>query len=293
MSEGEAALLNEQNYREFLLGAANPETERRIEEGILDGSIDPDLLSMTEHDLIDDFAFGQLLPEERLQFAPRFLASPERRRKVGLTQLLISQAVDVKPEVLRLPSRESRPALSWRTLAGFAAAACLVFAVLLGLQSVRLHKESQIAQSSKDELTRLRSVIAEEKAKGLSPFVPNSPARETEGKPSARVLLQPLTRDAQAEVVLRITAQDSVVSLSVAFPEQFGAKVRERLFKTGSSRAIWTQEFAVPGTAPIAGNVVSLPVSLLVPGNYELTLEEAESGHKYTMIETYPFRVTR
>jgi hypothetical protein len=293
MSKGEADLSNEQSYRAFLLGTANPETERRIEEGILDGSIDPNLISMAEDDLIDDYAFGKLSAAVRQQFDARFLTIPERRRKVALAQLLVRQAADAQPGVLRMPSRETAPARPWRTFAAFAAAACLIAAILLGLQSVRLHKESQIAQSSQDEVTRLRSALAEEKAKTLSPFAPGSSVRGTGDKPSARVLLQPLTRDAQAEAVLRILAQDSTVSLSVEFPERFSGKVRESLVVLGSGRAVWTQEFIVPGSAPIAGNAVSLPAPLLVAGNYELTLEEAESDHKYTVIETYPFRVTR
>ena len=95
-----------QSYRVFLLGMSDEDAERRIEEGILDGNVDPDDLRTAEDGLIDDYLFNQLSEEEQQNFDSHFLSSPERRALGRVPRLLSSYRAEERRGCRRLdPSR--------------------------------------------------------------------------------------------------------------------------------------------------------------------------------------------
>lgn len=306
IGKGQVALSKLQNYREFLLGTSDPEAERRIEEGILDGSIDPDLLRVEEDELIDDYLFGKLSQQERDRFNLHFLTSSERRERLAFAHSLMRYANAEQGRLEMTHSVVARKTLRWSavwsTAALVALAASFVAAVLLGFQNSRLRNEVQQARSSQDEVNRLRSALAEEKVRQALPVPPSStqssPRSETGSLPAgtgpvATLDLQPgLTRGLQRQVILRLPAQARIVWIDLDFPDILRGSFREELISASGDR-VWMQEFTAPTASPLTRNSIALPASVLSPGDYQIKLEEAESGGAFQTVGTYSFRVAR
>src|ERR1700683_3570694 len=175
--EEEIGLPMKHRYREFLLGMSDEDAETRIEEGILDASIDPEHLRMAEDELIDDDLFGRLSQDEQRNFDSHFLCSSERRERYAFARSLMdfanSQAVGEEP-FRPAPLKQAFWSLGWRTSAIAAMASALVVAILLGFQTARLRHEVNQAQNSMDEANRLQSVLAEKNQRLSHPTLPSS-----------------------------------------------------------------------------------------------------------------------
>ena len=86
-------MATEPEIRAFLLGLSDPETEKNIEEGILDGSIATNDLWLIEEELIDDQVFGRLSAEEEKAFRAVFLTGQERKDKLSFSWALRKYAL--------------------------------------------------------------------------------------------------------------------------------------------------------------------------------------------------------
>src|SRR5262249_6382797 len=105
----------------YLLGDLPEEAQVQVEDRAFS---DPEylrLIEAVEADLIDSYVIGQIQGSERRQFDGRFLASPERRKKVEFARALARVASESKPTPAAAeaaPSSVTR--YSWReTLAQF------------------------------------------------------------------------------------------------------------------------------------------------------------------------------
>src|ERR1700756_2766000 len=73
---------------------SDPESEKTIEESILDGSISTDDLWVIEEELIDDQVFGQLSPEHERAFHASFLTTQERKDKLDFSLAIRKYALE-------------------------------------------------------------------------------------------------------------------------------------------------------------------------------------------------------
>jgi hypothetical protein len=298
-----------QNYRGFLLGMSDEDAERCIEEGILDGSVDPDHLRMAEDELIDDYHFGKLSEDEQRSFDSHFLSSPERRAKQAfarsLTDYANSRAVWEKASGQQ-SSRKAFWSLGWRTPAIAAIAATLVLAILLGFQEARLRHKVQEAQNSRSEADRLRSALSEENHRLPHQALPANAnpstgtakgtatgSSEASGTQSAALDLAPgLTRGVQRQVMLRLSDRAFVVWINLELPSALSGKVREELIGADGER-IWMQEFTAIAASSMSKSTIALPVSLLAPGDYQIKVEQQNSSGVFEKVGTYAFHVAR
>ncbi|HEY6923179.1 MAG TPA: hypothetical protein VI653_06920 [Steroidobacteraceae bacterium] len=127
-----------------------PESEARLlEERLMMEEPLADLLREAEHDLLDDYASGRLLPEDRAAVEQFLLTTPEDRERLKVARALAR--LQVRPEGARGPSarptlpaatsteirsgpaRPRRPAAGWPLRFGVAIAACAIlsFGVLI------------------------------------------------------------------------------------------------------------------------------------------------------------------
>jgi anti-sigma-K factor RskA len=75
--------------RKYLLGYIQAEDERRkIEERLMLNDDYFEQISMQEEELIQDYADGQLNPDERRRFEKHFFISEERRQKIKFAMAL-------------------------------------------------------------------------------------------------------------------------------------------------------------------------------------------------------------
>jgi hypothetical protein len=303
---GKPALLNQQSFREFLLGASDPGSEQQIEEGILDGSIESDLLRTTEDELIDDYLFGKLTQGEQEEFRVRFLSDPERRYRVEFAKTLLRYANAERGLI-----QNARPAgmakthswgALWRTAALVAMAASMVAAVLVGLQNLRLSNEVKLARTSQDEVNRLRAALAAEKTRQAQPTPTNTPVPaahderdgvKVAGSLASFDLLPEATRSLRQEVMLRVPSRAQVVWINLEFSDPLSGKLREELAPRGAKDPLWIQEFTISFASPIARNSIAVPSSVLSPGDYEIKVKQGERDAALQDVQTYSFRVIR
>jgi len=78
--------------RLYLLGEANEEERRRVEESLLGDSEYVERLRVIEEELIDDYARGAMAASERKLFEKHFLSTPKRMNKLAAARALVEFA---------------------------------------------------------------------------------------------------------------------------------------------------------------------------------------------------------
>src|SRR3712207_9578681 len=94
------ALRDEEQIRRYLLGELSEAEMARLEDAAFagpDGEELQGLIASAENDLMDEYARGELSPNERAQFEARFLNSERRRSRVGFAAALAAAAAEDAP----------------------------------------------------------------------------------------------------------------------------------------------------------------------------------------------------
>jgi hypothetical protein len=108
-----------------------PESEaQQLEERLMLEEQLGDLLREAEHDLLDDYASGRLLPEERAAVEQYLLATPADRERLKVARAL-ARLQEGRPE-----ARPRRSAPRWPIRFGVAIAACAILS--LGVLDIRM-----------------------------------------------------------------------------------------------------------------------------------------------------------
>jgi CHAT domain-containing protein/tetratricopeptide (TPR) repeat protein/anti-sigma-K factor RskA len=89
---------DELRVRSYLLGELAQEEARRLDERLLREEEFVEQVLLIEDELIDDYALGDLSPEERERFEKHFLITPKRRRKLMMVEGLRERAPVVAAE---------------------------------------------------------------------------------------------------------------------------------------------------------------------------------------------------
>jgi hypothetical protein len=297
----------EEAYRTFLLGMSDAETEKTIEEGILDGSIGADELLLIEDELIDDYVFGRLTPDEEKSFDANFLIGQERGDKLDFSRSITKYALERTHggvlqrwpllRVLRVTS------IGYKWLLLGPALGCIVLtAVWFGVRDISLSRQLDKAVRVSDEREQLLASLTEEQklrsrmantADKSSPetLLHRTPTRNAEPEPSIK-LAPGLTRGIERIPVLHLEDKARAVWITLELPFKPKGGFREELLRA-NGELIWSQEFAAPGAMLSHGTTtILLPAKLLSAGDYQIKFKELSTGGTPEG-ESYVFRVIK
>ncbi len=190
--------------RQYLLGTLNDDVAlSQIEMQLMSDDKFADQLTLHENDLIEEYLDGRLNDLDSANFIRHFLASPERRRQLRLTQNLLRYAAVAPREV----PRAKRSLFDWNATRSFqwlrfAALAGVVFAALFGFWRYFIY-ESPVDQS----LAQLRIAFSgqrpiEPRISAFPDYVPFYETRGPEEKPTDQAALD------RAQVYLLESSKD-------------------------------------------------------------------------------------
>jgi len=293
-------MATEAMIRTFLLGIADPEVERTIEEGILSGSLPAEDLVVIEEELIDDHVFGRLSPAEETAFHSSFFSNPERRGKVefsrGMRKYATKNAAPRRWLIFRMSVMPRLALASSFVLLSVVTIA----AILLGIRNMRLGRELAAISRTSDERQRLLASLTEqerqraaeaEHAATTPSAVPRVPAASSMAVPG--IELRPgVRRGVEAIPVVHFGGGSGAVRITLALAFKPEGGLRAELTRTGGER-IWSQELPSPG--PVTANgatTLFVPEQLLSPGDYQIRLKDL-AGDASDEGDVYAFRVSR
>lgn len=289
----------EATIRRFLLGMADGDAEKTIEEGILTGLVPTEDMALIEEELIDDHVFGRLSAEEETAFHARFLCNPERRSRVEFSRALQEYAGKQAPA----PRQRS---FSIGAIPRFALAASVgLFGVItlsaawLEMRNIRLGRELAGVSRTSDERQRLLAALMEQEKQRAAQgdhagLTGGEPAAESKAAPTAGaagIQLRPgVKRGVEAIPVLHVTGEAGAVRITLELAFNPADGLREELFHAGGER-IWDQELTSAGPVVAHGETtVYVPSQLLTPGDYQIRVKELSDASDDG--DVYAFRVS-
>jgi hypothetical protein len=272
--------------RAYLLDALDGSEKDAVENTLFTDDAYLAAIEDAEEQLIEEYLRGTLSPNERTRFEEHFLASPRRRHNLELTRALIRIAAAMKkPEA---PSRRWNWLTAfipvqwlWRSLA---LAASLIAIVSLGLSGWLAVRLRQVQNSAFIEQHRW-AVEREQARNQIAGLKRENASRVPQPAILSFVLAPGLFRDQNVKV-LRISKGATTVQLKLQTDESLAAEHYSVTVRRETGAEIWRSEAAVRTSKHEAE--ISIPVTLLNPGRYLLTLfTPGASG----VIDDYAFEV--
>ena len=270
-----------------------------MEAAVLAGELDTLTLQTAEDELIDDYLLGSITREERCGFEEQFLITEERKQKLRFASALVEYSRknpvedhSVKRELA--PRARTRVLLSWKNTAFIAAAASVLLAVLAGMELTKLRQQTEVAQESRNELTRLQGALAADNRRTAQVVEPSTrissdTADAVDGMPVIEVATA--TRDV-VPPKFRVPATTRFARIDWKLSEPLAENYREVLL-SGTGKKLWAQEFPAATLSPANRSIIVLPASILVPGIYHLRLDRETTGGQFEESADYVFRVVR
>jgi hypothetical protein len=312
--------------RRYLLDIADGEDERLVEEAILSGALNDSVLQTAEDELIDDYLLGRTTWRERRRFKKRFLTTEDRRQRlrfasalIGYSQGLSSEDKSVKRKVAA--RGDIWGAFSWRHAAFLGAATSVLLAVLAGFGLMRARQQTQVAQSTRNELTRLQAALVLDNRRTAPVAVPSTgilqaPKGTADRMPT--IEFAPATRGGYA-VTIRVPAGAQSARINWDPSTYFYKRYREVLLSNGqelcslefpaaflsptnrrtevlpsSGQQLCSLEFPAAFVSPPKRSTIVIPTSILVPGQlYHLQLDGDSGGGDFKGLSDSTFRVVR
>lgn len=290
--------LDQNRLRHFLLGAL-PEAEREaIEDRLLD---DADLftaLTEAEDDLIEEFARGELTPEERAQLERGLLSLPAMRRRAELLRTLqVSVRTSDQPPILE-PKPSFFASRFWRFAAVAGALIVLAGAAwwLIRARVSAPRRQDPVTAGVNQPATPTPSAVplpvntpAPEPTGGtkLPPVNENEvPPPPTQPTVATLVLIGGMTRGEGVGAVLELDPEVTVVQIELTLESTDYRQYRASLFDE-NGRQLWRSGVIRPrGTAVTIG----IPGSLFSAGDYRIKLEGL-AGSQFISVDNYVFQV--
>jgi hypothetical protein len=292
----------------YLLGDLSEEEQVRVEDRAFDDADYLGALEAAEADLIDTYVHGDLSQADRRRFERRFLASPERLKKVEFARALAQVAADAK-------TAESPKSSVWQTLtaviAGWnpalrfaAATGVLIVAVggsWLALDNRAMRSRVASLETERREFTsrqeEMRRQLAEERSRAAAlgeqsqrPAAPYAAHMSV----ASLILLPGLTRgdsritevpvDASTQIVhigIQLEARDDYPRFRVELRRRSGEEV---LNESNLARRQDDGRYSVSFDAP---------ASALPAGSYELALKGVPAGKPAEDVGYYYFSVVK
>lgn len=310
----------DQTYRAFLLKMVDADTDAAIEEGILDGSIDPTHLLQVEDELIDDSLFGRLSDEEKSHFTTDFLCTPERSAKLTFARTMKQYSAKQSSAIRRVSvwnSWKRFAAIPWSLPLASTLACALLVVGWLTERNLTLRSELALTSRENDEHQRIIASLRQEQARAQSLHIPApSPSPDAMAGPESHrspenmtgqtsrpgddlaelpviQLSSGVSRGLAAVPVLQIGREASMLKIRLDLPFDLSGTVREELLDS-TGKSIWTQQFSASGSiAPHGITTIILPVALFTSGDYRLRVEAGTSGEESAARVGYLFRVRK
>jgi hypothetical protein len=296
----------------YLLGDLTEEEQVRVENRAFADSNYLAVVEATEADLIDAYVRGELSSAERRRFEWRFLASPQRFKKVAfardLARVVAETKVSESAPTIRLSAWQSLTALfrGWspalRFAAGLAGVICVVGVSWLIVANMSMRSRvAALETQGRDLQTRtqeLRRQLDEEQARaaslGAQVQQQQNPAATPGALVASLILLPGLSRaeSRREELVLNPSAQIVHIEIQLE-PRDDYPRFRAEL------RTLGGEDVLIRGNLPrrrtSAGYTVPFdaPASALGAGDYELALKGILTDQSVQDVGYYYFSVQK
>jgi len=289
--------------RRYLLGQANADERGAVERGLMTDQQCLDELARAEEELIDEYACGNLAPDEKERFEALFLNVPERRGKVAFAQAFNRYLVRHAISHIEKPSEQIH-AVWWRRPA-FALLSAAV--VLFALAAVffywkLLQMRTQLASSE------LQRVVSERNGKTLSDQLTEQQKHNQElqeeitdlrgNAPSANSDLLTLrlssgwTRGRGQLPIARLSSSIKRLRLDLALGTDEIQHSYQAAVQSMDGAIIWSNNNLK--AQRIGKNIlvsITVPASVLTPGDFRLTLSSPAVSGAAAEVSTRYFRI--
>ncbi|HEV3317200.1 MAG TPA: hypothetical protein VG488_09540 [Candidatus Angelobacter sp.] len=301
--------------RRYLLGEVNSDERPIIEQRLLtDQRYFLDLLRV-EEELTDEYARGELAPQEEQEFTHYFLNNPERRENVefarSLNKYLLAQTV---PEQALDSRRHQHPAPLWFPRWWRVAEIGALCAVLLlgGISAwlyretihlkEQLHAQRSASEQRERDLREQAGLLAtqsgrleQEMAKLKEQAKPPGPGgRHADGSEMVSVVLMPgIIRNAHQTAIANLSPTTRRVRLELELTEGSYSSYRAEL-QTVEGEVVWSRNGLRASDAG-EGNrvVVVLPATLIRRSDYLIMLNGTTLSGPSEKAGTYYFKIVR
>lgn len=296
---------NEAWQVKYLLGTLTEEEQVQVEDRAFADGDYMSALETAEADLIDAYVRGELSQSDRRSFELRFLASPERRRKVEFARALSTIAAESRTRESRAAERLSFMSVfrGWNPVVQFAAGMAIVVCIAGGawLVSENAAIRSRMAaleaerRGFEDRERSLRQRLGEEQTRAALATQNRQPSEAPRAPLVASLVLMPGLSRAQAPVerlVLSPSVQIARIEIQLESRDdypRFRAELHTRKGEEVLSRSNLVKRKSGPGFAVW----VDVPASALAVGDYELALKGIAADHASQDVGYYYFGVQK
>src|SRR5215216_1901741 len=316
-----ADLNNEKFIARYLLGELSEEQQVEIEDRAFADKEYLASVTAVENDLIDEYVRHELSETDRRNFESRFLASAERRKRVEFAKALA-----------RIPEKIVQPmAWSWReslyafigslNAAGKVALVAAMLLVLVGgawllTETLRLRRQLTQLQAENQSRQALEQQIEAERRRNaeLNARLNQEKQQREQSDESLRqlsetadptnppprpviaslTLLPGLSRGGgdKPSLIMRDDARLVRLNVGIDPEEQYETFTIE--LRTAAGRHVWTRDnLAARNRGGARAIGLTLPASVLKPGEYELKLSGLKQGGEAEDIGFYYFDVKK
>jgi hypothetical protein len=323
-----ANLNNEKLIAQYLLGELPEELQVEIEDRAFEDKEYLASITAVENDLIDEYVRNEMSETERRRFESRFLASAERRKRVAFAKALAgvtspAPVVETTPRPVVASS-----AGSWREsleafvrglvpVPRFAMGVAMVVVLggslsLLGemlrlrsqithLQAENQSRQGELQRQFESERRRSEELVArlnQEKQQREQTDESLRQLSETAETPAPKpviaslILLPGISRGAGDKPRLALPENARLVRLNIGVEPEEPYKTYAVELRTVSGRAVWNREnLTVRDRRGARAIGLTLPATVVRPGEYELTLKGVAEGGRTEDVGFYYFTV--
>ena len=323
---------SEKLISQYLLGELPEEQQVEIEDRAFQDKDYLAAITAVENDLIDEYVRNELPEPERRRFESRFLASAERRKRVAFAKALAGVAAEApvvekaRPAVVAPSWRESLEAFfrGLNPVARFAMSAAMLLLLIGGAllitemlrlrnQLNRMQAENESRQNERQALEQrveaerrqneeLAARLNQEKQQreqtdeSLRQLSESANAETPAPKPiiASLILLPGLSRGAGEKPRLVLPDNARLARLQIGIEPEETYKTFAVELRTIGGRHIWNREnLSVRDRRGARAVTLTLPATVLKPGEYELRLKGVAEGGNSEDVGFYYFNVTR
>ena len=286
-------------------------------------------ITAVENDLIDEYVRGELSAADRQRFETRFLASADRRKRVEFAKTLrtvVSESAAPEKNVIH-----DVPRWSWRNslyafLSGLNPAARLAFvaavillivgAAWLFVETQRLRRQVNQLQAEKQSGNELQQALEQERKnnedlnarlnqekqqreqtdESLRQLTETTEAKNPAPPPviASLTLLPGLSRGGGQKPNLDLSNDARLVRLQIGIDPEEQYKSFAVELRTVAGRQVWNRENLAARTRRGTRAVgLTLPATVLKPGEYELRLRGLTEGGASEDVGFYYFNVRK
>jgi hypothetical protein len=285
---------SEKSIRRFLLGESGEEEQQRTGELFMTDPEYREKVLIAEQDLIEDYLENALSDGERERFRRHFLSTPQQRRKIRIARSLRNYAA-VEVTAHSPPDAEEKlqpvswlrklvEALSLRSpIVYLPLAAALVIAIFFGAWRLVEYRRAQQLRA-REESQRLE---VEQELAQLNDL--SGVGRPPPGTRVFPLPLPPVTLRGAAHK-LSPPAETSVIELWLLRARDEYQSYRASLQRVGAASRFSIPNLRAADTPAGRAVPVKIPVRLLTPGAYRLTLSGVTPDGRLEEADEYTFQ---